>query len=100
MRIAHADSRHRVIDLKPPCPCLGREGGRVRCAVVSIVARGPTSAGSEGVGCRATDVRIAASLPKDGSVRLPSHTPNCRLNVCWNAITICTPETLGATLIV
>jgi hypothetical protein len=41
--IAHADSRHRVIDLEPPCRCLGREGGRVRCAVVSIVARGLTS---------------------------------------------------------
>ena len=41
--IAHADLRHRAIDLEPPCRCLGREGDRVRCAVVSIVARGLTS---------------------------------------------------------
>jgi hypothetical protein len=32
-----------VIDLEPPCRCLGQEGGRVRCAVVFIVARGLTS---------------------------------------------------------
>src|SRR3954464_2574967 len=36
--IAHTDSRHRTA-----LPCLGREGGRVRCAVVFIVVRGLTS---------------------------------------------------------
>ena len=67
--IAHADSRHRVIDLEPPCRCLGREGDRVRCAVVSIVARGLTSGQKRPRGPRrATDVGIAASLRKDGSV--------------------------------
>jgi hypothetical protein len=65
---AHADSRHRVIDLEPPCRCLGREG-RVRCAVVSIVARGLTSGRKRPRGPRrATDVGIAASLRKNGSV--------------------------------
>ena len=103
--IAHADSRHRRIDLEPPCRCLGREGDRVRCAVVSIVARGLTSGQKRPRGPRrATDVGIAASLRKDGSVGVDRFgfrsPPNCRLNVCWNAIAICTLETLGATLIV
>lgn len=34
--IAHADLRHRVIDLETPCQCLGREGGRV---LTSFLAR-------------------------------------------------------------
>ena len=64
--IAHADSRHRVIDLEPPCRCLGQEGDRVRCVHRRSrthkwpeAPRGPR---------RATDVGIAASLRKDGSV--------------------------------
>ena len=95
---SHADSRHRVIDLEPPCRCLGQEG-RVRCAVMSIVALGLTSGRKRPRGPR-------RRLTPKGLVRLAltdsasSHTSNWRLNVCWNGIAIRTLETLGATLIV
>ena len=95
------NSRHRVIDLEPPCRCLGQEGSSaLRCRVHR---RSRTHKWPEATAWASSS---RGRLTPKGLVRLAltdsasSHTSNWRLNVCWNGIAICMLETLGATLIV
>ena len=65
--IAHAESRHRVIDLGPPCRCLGQRA--VECAVLSSLSSLATAQAFLPV------PRSIASHPFFGSLRLAKAHP-------------------------
>ena len=87
--IAHADTRHLVIDLEPPCRARGRSSA-LRCRVHrrSRNHKWPVATAR------------ASSTPHSGVRLVLTDSASESHAKYWNGIAICTLKTLGATIIV